>query len=66
MQVSSLILLGRGNGYLAPMVTMVPRFKHMFPDADAAGQAAAFANILKSLFEKQLCCPVFAAAPVIT
>jgi hypothetical protein len=74
LQVNGLTLLGApnpsiggfGKRYTTPTVTIVPKFLSSWPDSSGvASQAKLFANILKSSIERALCCPVFAAAPVV-
>lgn len=64
MQAAGLTLLGGGKGYVAPVVTLKSHFKTMFPDT--GDQRAPFWNLMRQSIQRQLCCPIFAAAPVIT
>jgi len=74
LQVSGLTLLGAqntpeggwGKHYTAPTVTIVPKFLSSWPDSSGvASQAALFQNIMLSAIARALCCPVFAAAPIV-
>jgi hypothetical protein len=63
METAGLVLLGGGSGYKSPVVTFVPHFKSLFPDT--GDQRAPFWNLIKTNMQRQLCCPIFAAPPVI-
>lgn len=65
MQVDVLTLLNGGRGYLGtPTISFVPSFKEVWPDA--ADQRQPFFNLMTAALAAAACCPVVAAAPVIS
>jgi hypothetical protein len=57
---------GAGEGYVNPIVNVIPLFKRCFPDVSGlAAQGAPFNNLMTSRIVRALCCPIFAAPTLV-
>lgn len=64
MELNKIVVTNGGEGYQAPVVTLVPYFKTIFPDT--GDQRAPLYNLLKTSISKAVKTQVVASAPVMS